>query len=343
MDFSARKIAEMLNGTVEGDPDICVSTLSKIEEGRPGSMTFLANPLYTSYIYSTQASIIVVNNDFVPSQAISGTLIRVEDAYMAFALLLELFNKAKTEKHGISPLAFVSTTAQVCETSYIGEFSSIGENVIIGNNVKIYPHTCVGDNTTICDETILYSGVNIYDNTFIGKNCTIHSGVVVGSDGFGFAPQNGNEFKKVIQTGNVIIEDNVEIGSNTTIDRATLGSTILRKGVKLDNLIQVAHNVEIGENTVIAAQSAIAGSTRIGKNCMIGGQVGIIGHITIGDNVKIGAQSGIEHSIKDGEMFLGSPAQEGGKARRLYVYWRNFDQIVKKVYQLEKLLNKKHE
>jgi len=339
MELTARQIAEMLDGSVEGDPDISVSTLSKIEEGKPGTMTFLANPLYTNYIYHTQASIIVVNKDFTPMQSISGTLIRVENAYTAFARLLEIFSKNKTRKPGISPMAFISKSARVGENVYIGEFVYVGENAVIGNAVRIYPNSCLGDNSSVGDETLIYSGVKLYDGTVIGKNCTIHSGVVIGSDGFGFAPQDGSEFKKVIQTGNVIIEDNVEIGSNTTIDRATLGSTIIRKGVKLDNLIQIAHGVEIGENTVIAAQSGISGSTKIGKNCMIAGQVGIVGHLTIGDNVKIGAQSGIEHSIKDGEMWLGTPALEGGKARRLYVYWRNLDQIIKKVYQLEKLLN----
>jgi UDP-3-O-[3-hydroxymyristoyl] glucosamine N-acyltransferase len=340
MEFTARQIAELLNGTIEGNPEVSISNLSKIEEGIPGTMSFLSNPIYTNYIYTTKSSLIIVNHDFVPSQPISGTLIRVENAYSSFARLLELFNQNSSEKCGISPLSFISKSAQVGDNAYIGEFVFIGENVVVGNNVKLYPHVYVGDKSRIGDDTTLMSGVKLYHDTVIGKNCTIHAGVVIGSDGFGFAPQTGNEFKKVIQIGNVIIEDNVEIGSNTTIDRATLGSTIIRKGVKLDNLIQIAHNVEIGENTVIAAQTGIAGSTKIGKNCMLAGQVGIIGHLVIGDNVRIGAQSGIEHDIKDGEMYLGTPAQEGGKARRLYVHWRNLDQIIKKVYQLEKSLKK---
>jgi UDP-3-O-[3-hydroxymyristoyl] glucosamine N-acyltransferase len=284
-----------------------------------------------------------VNNDFVPLQPISATLIRVDNAYASFAKLLEIFNKSKSSKTGVSSLSFISETARIGENAYIGEFVFIGENVVIGENVKMYPHVFIGDNTQIGDNSTFLSGVKIYHDTIIGSNCTFHSGVVVGSDGFGFAPQSENEYKKIIQVGNVIIEDNVEIGSNTTIDRASLGSTRICKGVKLDNLIQVGHAVEIGENTVIAAQTGIAGSTKIGKNCLIGGQVGIVGHLVIGDNVKIGAQSGIEHSINDGEAFLGTPAQEIGKARRLYVHWRNFDQIIKKINQIEKLLKKKEE
>jgi len=340
MEFTARQIATALNGTVEGNPDIIVSNLSKIEEGMPGTMSFLANPAYTNYIYTTESSIIVVNDDFIPLQPVPGTLIRVKDAYASFAQLLELFNHNKTEKAGVSPLSFISKTAQVGKETYIGEFVFIGENVVIGNHVKLYPHVFVGDNAQIGDNTTLLSGVKIYHDTIIGSNCTFHSGVVIGSDGFGFAPQSENEYKKILQVGNVIIEDNVEIGSNTTIDRATLGSTRICKGVKLDNLIQVGHGVEIGDNTVIAAQTGVAGSTRIGKNCLIGGQVGFAGHLVIGDNVRIGAQSGIEHSIKDGEAYFGSPALEVGKARRLHVHFRNFDQVIKRIYQIEKLLKK---
>ena len=341
MEITARQIAEMLNGTVEGDPEIKVSKLSKIEEGEAGTMTFLANPLYTGFIYTTRSSVIVVNKDFAATQPILGTLVRVADAYAAFATLLETFNRSKAEKKGISHLSSIAPTAKIGEGVYVGEFVRIGEHAVVGDRAKIYPNSFIGDYASIGEDTVIFAGVNIYDEMVVGKNCTLHSGVVIGTDGFGFAPQQGNEFKKVLQTGNVIIEDNVEIGSNTCIDRATLGSTIIRKGVKLDNLIQVAHNVEIGENTVIASQTGISGSTKIGKNCMIGGQVGMVGHIKIGDNVKIGAQSGIEHDIKDGQMFLGSPAQEGGKARRLYVHWRNLDEIIKKVYQLEKLLKSK--
>lgn len=343
MEFTARQIATALNGTVEGNPDIIISNLSKIEEGEPGTMSFLANPVYTPYIYTTKSSIIVVNDDFVPIQPVPGTLIRVKDAYAAFARLLEIFNKSKSAKTGVSPLSFISKTAIIGENAYIGEFVFVGENAVIGNNVKLYPQVFIGDNSRIGDHATMLSGVKIYHDTIIGNNCTFHSGVVIGCDGFGFAPQSENEYKKIIQVGNVIIEDNVEIGANTTIDRASLGSTRICKGVKLDNLIQVGHAVEIGENTVIAAQTGIAGSTKIGKNCLIGGQVGIVGHLVIGDNVKIGAQSGIEHSIKDGEAYLGTPAQEIGKARRLYVHWRNLDQVIKRIYQIEKLLKKQEE
>ena len=244
------------------------------------------------------------------------------------------------DKKGISPHAYVSKSASVGENVYLGENVVISDNVSIGDNSKIYPNCYIGDNTVIGGDALIYPNVTIYRDSVIGKNCTFHAGVVIGSDGFGFAPQTDNEYKKIIQAGNVIIEDNVELGANTTIDRATLGSTIIRKGAKLDNLVQIAHNAEVGENTVIAAQSAVAGSSKVGKNCMIAGQVGISGHITIGDNVKIGGQSGIEHSIKDGDFYIGTPALEAAKTRRLYVYWRNFDQLVKKIYQLEKLLKK---
>jgi UDP-3-O-[3-hydroxymyristoyl] glucosamine N-acyltransferase len=341
MEFSARQIAEVLNGKIEGNPEVKISNLAKIEEGAEGTMTFLANPAYTQYIYTTKASIIVVNDDFVPSQPVSGTLIRVPNAYSAFARLLEIFNKSQKEKRGVSKQAYIAKSSKIGEDVYIGEFTSIGENVKIGRKAVIYPNCTIGDDSVVDEESIIYPGVTLYRNTIVGKRCTIHAGVVLGADGFGFAQQSDNEYKKVIQTGNVVIEDNVEIGANTTIDRATLGSTIIRKGAKIDNLVQIAHNVEIGENTVIAAQTGISGSTKVGRNCLIAGQVGMVGHITIADNVKIGAQSGIEHSIKEeGAAYLGSPASEAHKARRLYVYWRNFEDLVKKVYQLEKMAKK---
>jgi UDP-3-O-[3-hydroxymyristoyl] glucosamine N-acyltransferase len=340
MKFTARQIAEVLNGKVEGDPEVVVSGLAKIEEGLPGTMTFLANPIYIPHIYTTKASVIVVNEDFVPTQPIEGTLIRVENAYASFAKLLEIYQNMLSDKKGISPLAFISKTAKIGEEVYIGEFVSVGENVVIGNNVRLFPQTFIGDNVTIGDKTTVFAGVKIYHDCVVGRDCTLHAGIVIGADGFGFAPVTDNQYKKLIHAGNVVIHDNVEIGANTTVDRATLGSTVIRSGAKIDNLIQIAHNVEIGENTVIAAQTGISGSTKIGKNCLIAGQVGIIGHLNIGDNVKIGAQSGIEHDIRDGEVFLGTPALEVGKTRRLYVHWRNFDQLVKKIYQLEKLLKK---
>lgn len=336
MKFTAKQISHILNGTIEGNPEETVSTVSKIEEAERGSLSFLANPKYYNYIYSTAASIVIVNKDFTFDKAIQPTLIRVDDAYSGLAKILDEYNKIKMGKTGISKMAYIHDSAETGKDVYIGEFVSIGENAVIGNNVKIYPGSVVGDHSKIDDNTIIFSGVKIYDQTIIGKNCTIHAGVVLGSDGFGFAPQNDNNYRKVAQIGNVILEDNVEIGSNTTIDRATMGSTIIRKGVKLDNLIQIAHNVEIGENTVIAAQAGVSGSTKIGKNCMIGGQVGITGHLIIEDEVKIGAQSGISTNLKIGNIVLGSPAFNISDYRKAYVHFRNLDKIVKRIDQIEK-------
>ena len=344
MEFSAAQIAGFLKGTVDGDPDVKVSNLSKIDDGTPGTLTFLANPKYTPFIYTTGASVIVVNADFIAAQPVPGTLIRVEDAYSSFATLLEMFDKSPVKNTGMSSLASIDPSAMTGENVSVGEFTVIGKNVVIGNNVVINPQVFIGNNVTIGAHSILYPGVKVYHDCAIGERCTLHSGVVVGSDGFGFAPVAGKNYQKIPQLGNVIIEDNVEIGSNTTIDRATLGSTIIRSGVKLDNLIQVGHNAEIGENTVIAAQAGISGSTKIGKNCMIGGQVGIVGHITIADYVKIGAGSGIEASItREGAVMLGAPAIEINKARRNFIHWRNLDEIVRKVYSIEKHLNEPHE
>jgi len=341
MEFTARQVADILNGTIEGNPDVTVSNLSKIEEGTPGTMTFLANMKYAPFIYSTGSSVVVVNKDFIPAHPVAATLIRVDDAYTAFARLLEMYNKMQTHTKGVSSMAFISGTARMGKNVSIGEFSFVGEEVVLGNGVIIYPQVYIGNHVAIGDDTILYPGVKIYRDCLIGNSCTLHSGVVIGSDGFGFAPQSENNYQKIPQIGNVIIEDNVEIGSNTTIDRATLGATIIRRGVKLDNLIQVAHNVEIGENTVIAAQSGISGSTKIGKNCMIGGQVGIIGHLVIADNVKIGAQSGIEGSItEEGAIVLGSPAIPVAKARKSYIHWRHLDEIVRRLNHLENQLKK---
>ena len=344
MEFTAAQIAGFLNGTVEGNPDEKVRNLSKIDEGQPGTLTFLANPKYTPHIYNTLASVIVVNEDFIAAQPVRGTMIRVADAYSAFATLLEMFDPNKSGHTGISPLASVSPSATMGKDVSVGDFSVIGKNVVIGDNTVIHPQVFIGNDVKIGSNSLIYPGVKIYHDSIIGNDCTLHSGVVIGSDGFGFAPVAGNNYQKIPQLGNVILEDFVEIGSNTTIDRATLGSTILRHGVKLDNLIQVGPNAEIGENTVIAAQSGISGSTKIGKNCMIGGQVGIVGHITIADNVKIGAGSGVEASItRDGAMMLGAPAIEIGKARRNFIHWRNLDEIVRKIYTIEKKLDKLHE
>lgn len=339
IEFSASQLAEVIEGIVEGSPDVMISRLSKIEEGEPGTLSFLANPKYKPYIYTTRASIVIVNKDFSADQPIHSTLIRVEDAYTAFARLLELYNKINNEKKGVSSLSFVAKSAVIGKDVYIGEFAYIGENVVIGDNARIFPQVFLGDNVKVGSDSTLFAGVVVYSDNIIGKECTIHGGVVIGADGFGFALQQDKNYKKIAQIGNVIIEDNVEIGSNTTIDRATLGSTIIRKGAKLDNLIQIAHNVEIGENTVIAAQTGISGSTKIGKNCMIAGQVGFVGHLSIGDDVKIGAQSGVSGDLKDGSIFMGSPAIDISIHRRALVHFKNLPEIVKRLDQLERRLN----
>lgn len=336
MKFTAEQIAGILEGKVVGNPNAEVYKLAKIEEGVVGSLTFLSNPKYLNYIYSTQASITIVNSTFEPEQAITTTLIKVEDAYKAFSKLLEYYNQVKLMKSGIEQPSVISENVTYGDQLYLGSFCYVGKNVTIGNNVKIYPNTFIGDNVTIGDNCVLFAGVRIYSETEIGNNCTIHSGSIIGSDGFGFAPSEDGTFTKIPQIGNVILEDNVDVGSCTTIDRATLGSTIIRKGVKLDNQIQIAHNVEIGENTVIASQTGIAGSTKIGKNCMIGGQVGIVGHIIIGDNVRIQAQSGIGKSLKDGETVQGSPAFNYSDFSKSFVHFRNFPKIVSDLEDLKK-------
>lgn len=343
MEFSARQIAELLGGTIEGNEEVTVSNLSKIEEGTPGTLTFLANPAYTHFIYKTGASLAIVRSNFTPDKPLPEglTLIRVDDPYDAFARILEIHASMTVKKSGISPQSSVSPTAKLGRNLYIGEFAFVGDGVEIGNDVQIYPQVYLGDNVKIGNGTILYPGVRIYHSCLIGKDCTIHGGAVIGSDGFGFAPQDDKNYRKVPQVGNVILEDNVEIGANTTVDRATIGSTILRRGVKLDNLIQVAHNVEIGENTVIAAQSGLSGSMKVGKNVMVGGQVGFVGHIVVADNVKVGARSGVENSLtQEGAIVFGAPAIEASRARRNYVHWRNFDDIVKKLNRLEKQIKK---
>jgi UDP-3-O-[3-hydroxymyristoyl] glucosamine N-acyltransferase len=337
MKFTAAQIAGILEGEVIGNPDAEVFKLSKIEEGTKGSLTFLANPKYNNYIYSTQATITIVNHTFEPEQDITTTLIKVEDAYQSFSKLLEYYNQVKLMKSGIEQPSVISENVVYGTDLYLGSFCYVGKNVTIGNNVKIYPNSFIGDNVTIGDNCVFFAGVRIYSETEIGNNCTIHSGTIIGSDGFGFAPQEDGTFTKVPQIGNVIIEDNVEIGACTTVDRATLGSTIIRKGVKLDNHIQVAHNVEIGKNTVIAAQTGIAGTTKIGKNCLIGGQVGFAGHLVIGDGVKIQAQSGIGKNIEAGEVVQGSPAFNYGDFAKSFVHFRNLPKIVS---DLEELKNK---
>ncbi len=339
MKFTAEQIAGILDGEVVGNPNAEVYKLAKIEEGSLGSLTFLSNPKYQNYIYSTQATITIVNKSFEPEQPIVTTLIKVEDAYQSFSKLLEYYNQVKLMKSGIEQPSVLSENVTYGEDLYLGSFCYVGKNVKIGNNVKIYPNTFIGDNVIIGDNCVFFAGVRIYSETEIGNNCVIHSGVIVGSDGFGFAPLEDGTYSKIPQIGNVILEDDVEIGSCTTIDRATMGSTIIRKGVKLDNQIQIAHNVEIGENTVIAAQTGVAGSTKIGKNCMIGGQVGISGHITIGDNVRIQAQAGIGKSIKDGEIVQGTPAFNYGDFSKSYVHFRNLPKIVSDLDALKKKID----
>ncbi|OAB29473.1 UDP-3-O-[3-hydroxymyristoyl] glucosamine N-acyltransferase [Flavobacterium fryxellicola] len=343
MKFTAEQIAGILEGEVVGNSMVEVFRLSKIEEGVEGSLTFLSNPKYLNYIYSTKASITIVNDTFVPESPLTTTLIKVPDAYGAFSKLLEFYNQVKLNKSGIEQPSFISQSAKYGDNLYLGSFSYIGQNVVLGENVKIYPNCFLGDNVTVGNNVVLFAGAKIYSETVIGNNCTIHSGAIIGSDGFGFAPNPDGTYTKIPQIGNVIIEDNVDIGSCTTIDRATMGSTIIRKGVKLDNQIQIAHNVEIGENTVIAAQTGVAGSTKIGKNGLIGGQVGISGHLTVGDNVRIQAQAGVGRNIKDNEILQGSPAFGYNDFSKSYVHFKNLPKIVAEIKELKKqILNQKN-
>ena len=339
MKFTASQIAGILEGEVEGNPEIAVHKLSKIEEGEIDSLTFLSNPKYTPYIYSTKASITIVNRNFKPEQDLTTTLIKVDDPYQSFSKILEYYNLAKNNKIGIEKPVFVSETSSYGIDVYIGAFSYIGEDVIIGDNVKIHPNVYIGDNVSLGNNVTVYAGVKIHSDTIIGNNCIINSAAIIGADGFGFAPDKNGEFTKIPQTGNVILEDNVNIGAGTTIDKATMGSTILRKGVKLDNQIQIAHNVEIGEHTVIAAQTGVAGSTKIGKRCMIGGQVGIVGHICIGDGVKIQAQSGIGRNVEDNEVLQGSPALKYADYNKSYVHFKNLSKIINSIDEIKKQIN----
>lgn len=339
MNFTAKVIAEFLHGTVEGNPDAAIHDVARIEEGRPGALSFLANPKYEKHIYDSQSSIVIVNNDFKPEKPVGATLIKVENAYEAFASLLQLYEESKPRKSGISKLAAISDSAVLGENPYIGEFAVIGEEVVIGDNVMIYPQVYIGDHVKIGDNTVLYPGVKVYHDCIIGSSCIFHAGAVIGGDGFGFAPDKENNYSKVPQLGNVVIEDDVEIGANTTVDRATIGSTILRSGVKLDNLIMVAHNVEIGTNTVIAAQTGISGSTKVGKNCLMGGQVGLAGHIVIADGVKIGAQAGIGSDVKKEEsVIMGSPAFNLSSFYKSYAVFRKLPELRRQIFDVEKEL-----
>ena len=340
MDFKAKDIASYLNGEVVGDGDVKISDVSKIEEGKPGTLSFLANPKYENFIYDTKASAVLVNKSFNPRKNIPATLIKVDDAYQAFASLLDMYIQAKSNlKKGIEQPSFIDDSAQLGSEIYVGAFAYIGRNVKIGNHVKLFPQVYIGDNVTIGDESVFYAGAKIYDDSVIGNRCVVHAGAVVGSDGFGFAPQKDNSYKKIPQIGNVIIEDNVEIGANTTIDCGTMGSTIVKKGAKIDNLVQIAHNCEIGENTVIAAQTGLAGTTKVGKNCKFGGQVGLAGHLTIGNNVNIGAQSGVSKSVKDNETILLSPAFNIKDAVKSSIIFKNLPKLQKDIIRLQKDVN----
>lgn len=339
MEFSALQIAEMLGGSIEGNENITVTRLAKIEEGVTGSLTFLANEKYEPYIYSTGASLAIVSRDFAPDQPLPSTLtlLRVSDPYAAFTILLEAYDTHKRSISGIEPSAIIDPKASIGQHVYLGHNAVIMTNAQIGDHTVINAGSYIGLNVQIGAHCLIHPGVRILDDCIIGNHCTLHAGAIVGSDGFGFAPDAANNYKKVPQIGNVVIEDHVEIGANTCIDRATIGSTVIRKGVKLDNLIQVAHNVEIGENTVIAAQTGIAGSTKIGKNCMIGGQVGIVGHITIADGVRIAAQSGIGSSItKEGSTVQGSPALDIRGYKMSYVLFKNLPKLEDRLRSLEK-------
>ena len=339
MQFSASQIALLINGKIEGDVNASVNSFGKIEEAKPGQLAFLANPKYEDHLYSTRASIIIVNESLQLKENVGATLIRVADAYTAFATLLSKYQEMVTQQmKGIQQPTYIASTAHYGENVFIGAFAYLSENVNIGNNTKIFPGVFIGDNVTIGSATIVHPGVKIYKDCLIGDRVTIHAGTVIGSDGFGFAPQADGSFKKVPQIGNVVVENDVEIGANTTIDRATIGSTIIRAGAKLDNLIQVAHNVEIGNSTVIAAQAGISGSTKIGKGVMIGGQAGVVGHLQIGDGAKINAQSGVSKSIEAGKAVTGSPAQDYTAALRSQAIGRNLPELEKRVKELEALI-----
>ncbi|MDA3816421.1 MAG: UDP-3-O-(3-hydroxymyristoyl)glucosamine N-acyltransferase [Prolixibacteraceae bacterium] len=341
MEFTAREIAAFLGGEVEGDQNVIINNVSKIEEGEPGTLTFLANPKYESFIYETKADVVLVNRTFKPDKPVKATMIKVQNAYDSLARLMDLYVQSLPRKKGIEVPSYVSSKATYGEDAYIGAFAYIDEDVKIGKNVQIYPQAWIGRGTVIEDNTIIYSGAKIYPETKIGKNCIIHAGAVIGSDGFGFAPQEDGSYHKLHQIGNVILEDNVEIGANTTVDCATMGSTIIRHGVKLDNLVQIAHNVEIKENTVMASLTGIAGSSTIGKNCVFGGQVGVAGHIEVGNNVQLGAKTGVKNNIKDGQTMMGEWAMDVRRFRRVYAVFKNLPDLYHDFYTLKRNLEKK--
>ena len=339
MEFTAAMIAQLLKGTVEGDPETKLNTIAKIEEGHEGALSFLSNPKYEPFIYTTGSSAVLVRNDFRPAKMIKATLIRVEDPYQAVAMLLTMYEQAKSVKKGIHPTAVIDETASVGIDVYIGAYAVVSENAVVGDGCNLYPHVFIGDRVKVGKNCTLHPGVKVYKECVIGNDCILHAGVVIGADGFGFAPSSDNNYMKVPQIGNVILEDNVEIGANSCVDRATMGSTVVQRGVKLDNLVQIAHNVVIGENTVIAAQSGIAGSTKVGKNCMFGGQTGAVGHITIADGCKIGAQTGIISSVKEeNSTIVGTPSLDSKKFMKSYVYFIRLPELNRKVDEISKIV-----
>ena len=346
MKFSAKQIAEFIQGTIVGDENATVHTFAKIEEGIPGAISFLSNPKYTSYIYDTQSSIVLVNKDFEPEREVKATLIKVDNAYESLAKLMTLYEQSHPKRTGIDPLAYVAPTAKIGENVYLAPFACVGDHAEVGDNTELHPHATVGRNAKVGKNCILYTNSNVYHDCIVGDNCILHSGSVIGADGFGFAP-TPNGYDKIPQIGIAILEDDVEIGANTCVDRATMGATIIRKGVKLDNLIQVAHNVEIGSHTVIASQTGIAGSTKVGEWCMFGGQVGIAGHIKIGDKVNLGAQSGVPGSIKSGQSLIGTPPIEmknffksSAVFKKLPEMYMELNNLKKELEELKKQLNK---
>ncbi len=346
MEFSAKQIAEFIQGTIVGDENATVHTFAKIEEGIPGAISFLSNPKYTHYIYDTQSSIVLVNKDFEPEKEIKATLIKVDNAYESLAKLLNLYEMSKPKKTGIDPLAYIAPTAKIGKDVYIAPFACVGDNAEIGDNTSLHPHATVGSGAKIGKDCILYPHVTVYHDCRIGNNCILHAGSVIGADGFGFAP-SPEGYEKIPQIGIVVLEDNVEIGANTCIDRATMGATIIRKGVKLDNLIQIAHNVEVGSHTVMASQVGVAGSTKVGEWCMFGGQVGVAGHITVGNRVNMGAQSGVNGSVKDGKALIGTPPIEfknyfksSAVFKKLPDMYLELGSLKKEIEELKKQLNK---
>ncbi|HDZ41230.1 MAG TPA: UDP-3-O-(3-hydroxymyristoyl)glucosamine N-acyltransferase [Bacteroidetes bacterium] len=336
MKFTTKEIAQYINGDIEGDPGIIIDSVARIEEGHKGALSFLSNMNYEKYLYTTGSSAVIVNRDFRPASPVKATLIRVDNSYEAFAALLTVYEQSKPRKKGIHPTAVIESTAKLGKDVYVGPMAYVGENVILGDRCAVYPHARIGDNCRLGNDTMIYPGVTVYHECIIGNNCTVHAGSVIGSDGFGFAPQSGENYKKIPQIGNVILEDNVEIGANVVVDRATMGSTVIRKGVKLDNLIQIGHNVEVGENTVMAGQTGIAGSTKIGRNCMFGGQVGITGHVKIADGTKAAAKSGVNSNIlKENTTVYGSPAFEYRKAQLSWIIFRRLPELKQQVERLE--------